>query len=270
GRWCSPMASWPGSCPRLISAGPWNGSAAAPAHSHQRATASQPDQRSNRDPFVIRMGHRARHHPNQREHDIRAVDHLTRGDFRHDQQRGRGSPVNRRLTVAAGLATVLASIALYPLLAGGIWFWGGIGAVIVVGGIGAVNRRYPAPAGVCFLAAIGGLFLYLNAVFAHRQSWVGVVPTGASLPQLGLLVMQGSAEISHRFPPVPPRPGIVLVVVAGIGLVGALTDLLAVRLHRPAIAGIPLLVLFCVPLTTDVKYGAVGEALVFCVGVVGY
>jgi len=178
--------------------------------------------------------------------------------------------VNGRLTVAAGMATVLASIALYPLLAGGIWFWGGIGAVIVVGGIGAVNRRYPAPAGVCFLAAVGGEFLYLNAVFAHRQSWAGVVPTGASLHQLRLLVMQATAEISHRMPPVPPRPGIVLVVVAGIGLVGALTDLLAVRLHRPAIAGIPLLVLFCVPLTTDVKYGAVGEALVFCVGVVGY
>ena len=178
--------------------------------------------------------------------------------------------MNVRLTVAAGLATVLASIALYPLLAGGIWFWGGIGAVIVVGGIGVVTRRYPAPAGICFLAAVGGEFLYLNAIFAHRQSWVGVVPSGASLQHLGLLVTQASAEISHRTPPVPPRPGIVLVVVAGIGLVGALTDLLAVRLHRPAIAGIPLLVLFCVPLTTDVKYGAVGETLVFCAGVVGY
>ncbi len=178
--------------------------------------------------------------------------------------------MNSRLTVAAGVATVLASIALYPLVAGGIWFWGGIGAVIVVGGIGAANRRYPAPAGVCFLAAVGGEFLYLNAVFAHRQSWAGVVPTGASVHRLRLLVMQASAEISHRSPPVPPRPGIVLVVVAGIGLVGVLTDLLAVRLHRPAVAGVPLLVLFCVPLTVDVKYGAVGGALVFCAGVVGY
>src|SRR5262249_26741597 len=28
GRWCSPTATWPASCPRRISAAPWNGSAA--------------------------------------------------------------------------------------------------------------------------------------------------------------------------------------------------------------------------------------------------
>src|SRR5271165_2934310 len=92
----------------------------------------------------------------------------------------RSGAVNSRLTVAAGLATVLASIALYPLLTGGIWFWGGIGAVIVVGGIGAATRRRAVPAVACFLAALGGEFLYLNALFAHRQSWAGVVPTRAS------------------------------------------------------------------------------------------
>ena len=61
-----------------------------------------------------------------------------------------------------------------------------------------------------------------------------------------------------------------LVTAAGIGLVAALTDVLAVRLHRPAIAGLPLLVLFCVPLTTDARPGAVGGALVCCAGVIGY
>ena len=178
--------------------------------------------------------------------------------------------MNARLTVAAGLATVLASVALYPLLAGGIWFWGGIGAVIVVGGIGAASRRHSVPPGVSFLAAVAGLFIYLNTVFAHRQSWLGVVPTGASMRHLGLLVTQAAAETSHGTPPVAARPGIVLVVVTGIGLVSALTDLQAVRLHQPAIAGVPLLVLFCVPLTIGVKPGAVGAALVFCAGVLGY
>jgi transglutaminase-like putative cysteine protease len=178
--------------------------------------------------------------------------------------------VNARLTVAAGVATVLASIALYPLLAGGTWFWAGIGAVIIASGIGAATRRRTLPVSVCLLAALAGEFLYLNAVFAHHQSLAGVVPTGASLHHLGLLVTQATAEIHHRHPPVPLRPGVDLVVVAGIGFVGVLTDLLAVRLHRPAIAGLPLLVLFCAPLTTPVKPGAVGTALVFCVGVAGY
>ena len=34
--------------------------------------------------------------------------------------------MNMRLTVAAGTATMLASIALYPLLAGGSWVWADI------------------------------------------------------------------------------------------------------------------------------------------------
>ncbi len=178
--------------------------------------------------------------------------------------------MNTRLTVAAAVATVLASIALYPLLAGGMWFWYGIGAVIVVAAVGAATRRRAIPAVLCFLAAIGGLFLYLNAAFAGRQSWAGLAPTGASLHHLKVLLNQAMAETSKYAPPVPPRPGIVLLTVGGIGLVAVLTDVLAVRLHRPAIAGLPLLVLFCVPLTTDARPGAVGGTLVFCAGMVGY
>ncbi|HET7243298.1 MAG TPA: transglutaminaseTgpA domain-containing protein [Streptosporangiaceae bacterium] len=178
--------------------------------------------------------------------------------------------MNTRLTVAAALATVLASIALYPLLAEGTWFWGGVGAVIVVAAVGAATRRRAIPAILCFLAAVGAVLLYLNAVFASRQSWAGLVPTAASLHHLQVLLHQAMAETSKYAPPVPSRPGIVLLTVAGIGLVAVLTDLLAVRLHRPAIAGLPLLVLFCVPLTTDARPGAVGGTLVFCAGMVGY
>jgi transglutaminase-like putative cysteine protease len=178
--------------------------------------------------------------------------------------------MNMRLTVASGAATVLASIALYPLLASGTWFWAGVGAVIVVGAIGAATRRRAIPAIACFAASIAGLFVYLNVMFARHESWAGLVPTGASVHHLRQLVAQATAETSKYAPPVPGKPGIVLLTAAGIGLVAALTDVLAVRLHRPAIAGLPLLVLFCVPLTTDVRPGAVGEALVFCAGVVGY
>jgi transglutaminase-like putative cysteine protease len=178
--------------------------------------------------------------------------------------------VNTRLTVAAAVATVLASTALYPLLHGGMWFWYGIGAVIVVAAVGAATRRRAIPAIVCLLATIGGLFLYLNAAFAGHQSWAGLVPTGASLAHLKVLLNQAMAETAKFAPPVPPRPGIYLLTVAGIGLVAVLTDVLAVRLHRPAIAGLPLLVLFCVPLTTDARPDAFLGTLVFCAGMVGY
>jgi transglutaminase-like putative cysteine protease len=178
--------------------------------------------------------------------------------------------MNTRLTVAAAIATMLASIALYPLLAGGTWFWGGVGAIIVVAAVGAATRRRAIPAILCLLAALGAELLYLNAVFASRQSWAGLVPTGASMRHLQVLLHQAMLETHKYAPPVLPRPGITLLTVAGIGLVAVLTDLLAVRLHRPAIAGLPLLVLFCVPLTTDARPGAMGGTLVFCAGMVGY
>ena len=48
------------------------------------------------------------------------------------------------------------------------------------------------------------------------------------------------------------------------------TDLLAVRLHRPAVAGLPLLVLFCVPLTASVHQSVFGAMTVFSLGMAGY
>jgi hypothetical protein len=43
-----------------------------------------------------------------------------------------------------------------------------------------------------------------------------------------------------------------------------------VRVRRPALAGLPLLVLFCVPMTTIVKPGWVSEVVVFSLGIAGY
>src|SRR5260370_42056341 len=77
-----------------------------------------------------------------------------------------GDPMNMRLTVAAATATVLASIALYPLLAGGAWFWAGLGAAIVVAAIGAVTRRRAIPALGCFAAGVRGGVLLPHPVVA--------------------------------------------------------------------------------------------------------
>ena len=58
--------------------------------------------------------------------------------------------------------------------------------------------------------------------------------------------------------------------MAGIGAAAVATDLIAVRLHRPAVAGLPLLVLFCVPLTTSLHQSVFGAMTVFGLGMAGY
>jgi transglutaminase-like putative cysteine protease len=178
--------------------------------------------------------------------------------------------MTHRLTVTAAAATVLASIALYPLMSGTRWFWAGLGAAALAAAIGTLTRLRALPVIVCFLAALAGQFLYLNAVFAGPQSGYRVVPTAASLHHLMVLMTRASTEMAKYAPPVPPNIGITLLTAAGIGFVAAVTDLVAVRLRRPAVAGLPLLVLYCVPLTTNARPGGVSAALVFCLGIAGY
>ncbi len=178
--------------------------------------------------------------------------------------------MNGRLTVAAGAATVLASMALYPLLWGWDWFWAGAGAVLAASLVGAATRLRPVPAVLCLAASVAGVFLYLNALFAGGHAAGGLIPTASSVHYLGQLMAQAGDEMSRYAPPVPDSRGIMLMTAGGIGLIGAATDLLAVRLRRPAIAGLPLLVLFCVPLTTDARPGWVGGTFVFCLSIAGY
>src|ERR1039457_2443616 len=50
-----------------------------------------------------------------------------------------------RMTVTAAIATALASISLYSLVSGALWFWAGAGAAAVVGAVGALTRGRPLP-----------------------------------------------------------------------------------------------------------------------------
>jgi transglutaminase-like putative cysteine protease len=61
-----------------------------------------------------------------------------------------------------------------------------------------------------------------------------------------------------------------MLAAAGIGLMAVAADLIAVRLRAPAIAGLPLLVLFSVPITTSAKQGPVGATIAFCLAITGY
>jgi transglutaminase-like putative cysteine protease len=178
--------------------------------------------------------------------------------------------VNPRLTITAALATAAASTGLFLLIIGGTWFWGGLGAIIVVAVIGSLTRLRVLPPLVCLLATLGGLLLYLNLVYEAKSSFLHLFPTGASLAALWRLGVQGLNDTQRYASPVPPLHGIVLLATAGIGLVAVLTDLTAVRLRRVALAGLPLLVLFIVPVASGAGKNGVGDAIVFCLGMAGY
>ena len=121
----------------------------------------------------------------------------------------------------------------------------------------------------CLLASLA-LPLYLNLLYSLTSSFLHLLPTGASLAGLWRLAAAGIQDTQRYAAPVPGLRGIELIATAGIGLVAIVTDLVAVRLRRCALAGLPLLVLFSIPVATGAGKNTFADAVVFCLGMAGY
>jgi transglutaminase-like putative cysteine protease len=178
--------------------------------------------------------------------------------------------LNGRMTVTAAVACMLVSSALLPLFANTLWFVIAAGAVIAVAGTGALTRLRTLPVSVCLAASVVGLLLYLNLVFEVRHSLLLVVPTPSSLTRLWHLAGTGLHDANRYAPPAPNLPGLLLLAAAGVGITAVLTDLIAVRLRSTALAGLPLLVLFTVPVTMNASHSQLATGVVFCLSGVGY
>ena len=178
--------------------------------------------------------------------------------------------LNSRMTVTTAVACVLVSTVLLPLFTDTLWFVIGAGAVIAVAGTGALTRLRTLPVSVCLAAGLVGLLLYLNLIFEVRHSLLLVIPTPGSLSRLWHLAGTGLHDANRYAPPAPNRPGLLLLAVGGVGITAVLTDLIAVRLRSTALAGLPLLVLFTVPVTMNAPHSALTTGLVFCLSGVGY
>ncbi len=86
---------------------------------------------------------------------------------------------------------------------------------------------------------------------------------------LGHLISAAFGEFKYA-PPVLDLRGVSLVTAGGIALVAVGVDILAVRLRRPAVAGLPLLLLFSVPVASNLKSFDAIQILTFAAGLAGY
>ena len=176
---------------------------------------------------------------------------------------------NRRMTVTCAVAVVLVSTAMYPLFNFSDWFYAGIGAAAVAAACGALTRLRVLPVPVCLAVGVLGQLYYLDVVFEARHCLLRFLPTPISIRLLWDLASIGIYDAHKYAPPADQATGLVLLAAAGIGVTAVLTDLIAVRLRSTALAGLPLLVLFTVPVTMNAPSGW-GTIIVFSLGTAGY
>ncbi|MEV0993813.1 transglutaminaseTgpA domain-containing protein [Nonomuraea sp. NPDC050202] len=154
-----------------------------------------------------------------------------------------------RLTIASGVAAFTAALLLSPLFQGGGWFWTSLGAVLAVVAAGLLSSRLSLPAWAAPLVGVAATWIYLTAAFASEEAWALVVPTKGSVVELARLLGVGWADIQRFAAPVPETEGITLLTAGGVALIAIAVDLLAARVRRAALSGLPLLALATVPAT---------------------
>ncbi|MBV9593957.1 MAG: transglutaminase domain-containing protein [Actinobacteria bacterium] len=161
-----------------------------------------------------------------------------------DRPAGLGPDAIRTLRVL--LAAGLAITPMLQMVSDVDWLieaW--LGMAIVLLPAAALRVRWPATTA----QLLPGLLLLIGYVtnrYLSAHAWLGVVPTRASWADLRTLSDQLGRTIADGVAPIHSTAPARLFLTAGLAVLAILIDLLAVELRRPALTGIPILIVFVV------------------------
>jgi transglutaminase-like putative cysteine protease len=156
-------------------------------------------------------------------------------------------PSSVRTALAAWLASVLAAATVFPLVQGQGWFVDVALIAALTGGAGLAVRRVTTSAPAVVAVQLLVWVLAVTMIFLNRTAWLGLLPGPDAVASGQTLFAQGLRVMHRAAPPVPATAGVVFITAAGLSLVALLVDVLAVTVRRPAVAGLPLLAVYCVP-----------------------
>ncbi|MFD1662849.1 transglutaminaseTgpA domain-containing protein [Streptomyces caeni] len=151
-----------------------------------------------------------------------------------------------RLALCAAAATLMTSCALLPLVTPATWLFQAAVLVAVQTGVGALTRRVPLARPLTVACQVVAGLMLLTLTFAREQSIAGFIPGPDALHHFGLLLRSGAQDVGRYAIPAPLTPGIRLLIVGGVLMIGLLVDTLAVTFRAAAPAGLPLLALYSV------------------------
>ncbi|NYE96562.1 transglutaminase-like putative cysteine protease [Psychromicrobium silvestre] len=183
------------------------------------------------------------------------------------QQRPRPGSAPWAMAAAIFLAICGTSIGMVGVLRGSNWIFPIALTVGTVLAAIALSRTLRLPSALAPAFGAVALVLVLDLLFFADTAFLGLIPSQASLEQLGPLFQQTSDSVVREVAPIAVNPGVLFVLCLSIGLITILTDLLAVGLLMPATSGLPLVAIALVP--AMIKADSLG-VLGFVLGVAGY
>lgn len=168
--------------------------------------------------------------------------------------------------VAAG-ATLLATAPLQPIFENWTWLVQCVLAVVFVSGAAMLARAARAPLWGQLLAMTAALVLALTWMFPSGREIAAVIPSLGTLEHFASLMNESAKDMRAFAVPVPDSDPLLFVTVLGVGAVAILVDLVSVGLRRPALAGLPMLAIYSVPVAV---YPETVPVLPFIVGAFGF
>ncbi|BCK71842.1 hypothetical protein Srufu_057950 [Streptomyces libani subsp. rufus] len=172
-----------------------------------------------------------------------------------------------RLALCAAVATLCAAGALLPLVEPISWLIQTAVLLALLTGVGAAARRVPLAGplviGVQLLAGV----LLMTLLFTPGEAILGLLPGPDALAEFGRLLQTGVRDVGRYAIPAPVTPGIRLLLIAGVLVIGLIVDALAVTYRSAAPAGLPLLALYSV--AAGLSQGGAGW-LRFLIAAAGY
>jgi transglutaminase-like putative cysteine protease len=172
----------------------------------------------------------------------------------------------RRLGLVAAAATLLAAAPLSAIFDTWTWLLQCMLTVGLVAGAAVLARtlRFPTWAQAAGMVLV--LLLTLTWMFPSHEEIAGLLPGPGTFGHFAELFSEAGNDTRSYSVPVPDRDGLLFIAAMGIGSVAIVVDLLTVVARRPALAGLPMLAIYSVPVAVYIDSVPVMSFIVAAIG----
>jgi hypothetical protein len=169
--------------------------------------------------------------------------------------------------LVAGGATLLAALPLSTIFEQWTWLVQCLIVVALIEGAAILARTLRAPAWAQLVSMGGALLVVLTFLTEDNKAILGLIPTTETFTRFGELLGAAGTAMREMGVPVADDKGLLFLTALGVGGVAICVDVCAVMLRRPALAGLPMLAIYSVPVA--VQQDSV-SAIPFVAGAAGF